>query len=131
MAIKPYSKSKDGSKKLSTNFRVREFVCSDGSDPVFIDSELVAVLQKIRNHFGKAVVITSAYRTPNHNARVDGTIFSQHLYGKAADIKIAGISPEKVGSYIEKLLPDSGGIGIYSTFTHVDVRKTKARWVDK
>ena len=127
MALQTYSKSKDGNKKLSTNFRVREFACKDGSDPVFIDTELATVLQKIRDHFGRAVTITSAYRTPPHNAKEGGATYSQHLYGRAADIKISGVSPKKVADYAETLL-DNGGIGTYSTFTHIDVRSTKSRW---
>lgn len=128
MTIKAYSKAKDGNKKLSTNFRVREFACTDGSDPIFIDSDLVNVLQKIRTHFGKAVTITSAYRTPTRNKAVGGETYSQHQYGKAADIKVSGVTPTKVAQYAEKLLPNNGGIGIYSTFTHIDVRATKSRW---
>lgn len=128
MTIKAYSKAKDGNKKLSANFRVKEFACTDGSDPIFIDTELVNVLQKIRNHFGKSVTITSAYRTPSKNKGVGGTNYSQHLYGKAADIKVKGIAPKTVSAYAEKLLPKKGGIGTYSTFTHIDVRATKARW---
>ena len=127
MAIKAYSLKKDGNLKLSSNFKVKEFACQDGSDPIFIDSELVSVLQKIRNHFGKAVTITSAYRTPTHNKNVGGTTYSQHLYGKAADIKIQGIAPKDIAKYAETLL-DEGGIGIYNTFTHIDVRSTKSRW---
>ena len=127
MAIKAYSLKKDGNLKLSSNFKVKEFACQDGSDPIFIDSELVSVLQKIRNHFGKAVTITSAYRTPTHNKNVGGTTYSQHLYGKAADIKLQGIAPKDVAKYAETLL-DEGGIGIYNTFTHIDVRSTKSRW---
>ena len=128
MTIKAYSKKKDGNKKLSANFRVKEFACTDGSDPIFIDTELVKILQKIRNHFGKAVTITSAYRTPTKNKAVGGTTFSQHLYGKAADISVKNVAPAKVAAYAEKLLPKSGGIGTYKTFTHIDVRTTKARW---
>ena len=128
ITINAYSKAKDGNKKLSTNFRVKEFACSDGSDPIFIAPELVKVLQKIRTHFGKSVTITSAYRTPAKNKSVGGTTYSQHLYGVAADIKVAGVTPKKVAQYAEKLLPNKGGIGIYSTFTHIDVRATKARW---
>lgn len=128
MAIKAYSKSKDGNTKLSANFRVREFACTDGSDPIFIDTDLVAILQKIRTHFGKAVTITSAYRTPTKNKACGGTTYSQHLYGRAADIKVSGITPKKVAEYAETLLPNKGGIGIYDTFTHIDVRETKARW---
>lgn len=128
MTIKAYSKAKDGNKKLSTNFRVKEFACSDGSDPIFIDTDLVKILQKIRNHFGKSVTITSAYRTPTKNKAVGGETYSQHLYGKAADIKVSGVSPKKVAAYAEKLLVNKGGIGTYSTFTHIDVRATKSRW---
>lgn len=126
--IKAYSKAKDGNKKLSANFKVREFACTDGSDPIFIDTELVNVLQKIRTHFGKSVTITSAYRTPTRNKAVGGETYSQHQYGKAADIKVNGVTPKKVSAYAEKLLPKSGGIGTYGTFTHIDVRSTKARW---
>ena len=125
--IKAYSLKKDGNKKLSTNFRVREFACNDGSDPIFIDSELVTVLQKIRDHFGKPVTITSAYRTPPHNSNEGGTTYSQHLYGRAADIKISGVAPKKVADFAETLI-DNGGIGIYNTFTHIDVRSVKSRW---
>ena len=126
--IKAYSKKKDGNKKVSANFRVKEFACTDGTDPIFIAKELVSVLQKIRTHFGKAVTITSAYRTPSKNKACGGTTYSQHLYGTAADIKVKGVSPKKVAAYAETLLPKSGGIGIYSTFTHIDVRTTKSRW---
>lgn len=128
MTIKVYSKAKDGNKKLSANFKVKEFACSDGSDPIFIDSDLVNVLQKIRNHFGKSVTITSAYRTPTKNKAVGGQTYSQHLYGRAADIKVKGIAPKKVAEYADTILRNKGGIGTYSTFTHIDVRGTKARW---
>ncbi len=128
MTIKAYSKAKDGNKKLSTNFKVKEFACTDGSDPIFIDSDLVNILQKVRSHFGKAVTITSAYRTPTKNKSVGGTTYSQHLYGKAADIKVKGVTPQKVASYVETLLKNKGGIGIYSNFVHIDTRTNKSRW---
>jgi uncharacterized protein YcbK (DUF882 family) len=126
--IKAYSKKKDGNKKLSVNFKVKEFACTDGTDPIFIATELVSVLQKIRTHFGKTVTITSAYRTPSKNKNCGGTTYSQHLYGTAADIKVKGVTPKKVAAYAEKLLSKSGGIGIYKTFTHIDVRSKKSRW---
>ena len=128
LTVTVYSKKKDGNKKVSTNFKVREFSCADGSDPIFISPELVSVLQNIRTHFGKPVTITSAYRTPTHNKKVGGVNDSMHLYGAAADIKIKDITPHQVAQYAEKLLTGKGGIGVYNSFVHIDIRPTKARW---
>ena len=128
MALNVYSYTKDGTKFLSSNFRVREFRCQDDTDPIFVDSDLVDILQKVRDHFGKAVTITSAFRTASHNKKVGGATYSQHLYGKAADIKVSGVAASVVADFVETLIPSTGGIGRYSTFTHVDVRKVKSRW---
>ena len=135
--VKAYSKSKNGNEKAfksngarCTYFKVREFACQDGSDPVFIAPALVDVLEKIRAHFGKPTTVTSGFRTAAHNAKpsVGGSATSQHLYGLAADIHVSGVAPATVAAYAETLLPNKGGIGIYSNFTHVDVRETKSRW---
>lgn len=128
IVVYAYSKSKEGQTKLSNNFKVSEFACKDGSDVIFIAPELVNVLQKIRDHFGKPVNINSAYRTPTYNAKVNGATHSQHLYGTAADIRINGVAPKDVATYAESLLSGTGGIGIYKNFVHVDVRRNKSRW---
>jgi len=126
--IKAYSKKKNGKEYLAPNFQVKEFACKDNSDPIFISLELVNILQQIRSHFGKAVRINSAYRTPTYNKKVEGATYSQHLYGKAADIRVTGVKPATVAAYVETLMPNKGGIGIYKNFTHVDVREEKKRW---
>lgn len=126
--VNVYSKSSEGNVRLSTNFTVREFACKDGSDVVLIAPKLVQILQKVRIYFGRTVTITSAYRTPSHNKKEGGVFNSQHLYGTAADIVVTGVAPSKVAAYVEKLMPGTGGIGIYSNFTHIDVRAKKARW---
>lgn len=127
-SVKVYSKAKDGSKKLSANFKVSEFACNDASDVVFISPELVTVLQKIRDHFGQPVTVNSGYRTAAYNQKIDGATYSQHCYGMAADIKVKNVAPKTVAAFAETLLPNKGGIGIYKTFTHVDVRAVKSRW---
>ena len=126
--VKAYSRQNDGLKKLSDNFKVNEFACTDGSDAVFVSPELVTVLQKIRLKFGKPVHINSAFRTAVKNKAVGGAQHSQHLYGMAADSHIDGVTPKEIAAYAETLLPNTGGIGIYKTFTHIDVRKVKSRW---
>lgn len=128
VTIHAYSRAADGAACLAPNFRVREFACRDGSDPIFVAPALVELLQKIRSHFQAAVTVNSGYRTPGYNRKVDGAAYSRHLYGMAADIQVRGVEPEKVAAFAETLLPDSGGIGIYPTFVHVDVREKRSRW---
>ena len=106
-----YSRARDGETLLSRSFRAKEFACKDGTDPLFVDSELVQVLQAIRDHFGAPVVITSGYRTAAHNRAVGGAVYSQHQYGRAADIRVSGVPVEQLAAYAETLLPGTGGIG--------------------
>ena len=128
--INAYSKAKDGDKKLSTHFKVKEFACKDGSDAVLVAPRLVMVLQSLRSHFGAAVTINSGYRTPQYNAKAGGVTDSQHCYGTAADITVKGQTPAQVAAYARELMPDWGGVGVYSQkgFTHIDVREARADW---
>jgi len=131
MPVKTYSLSVDGDKRLSKNFIVREFACNDGCESVLIDDELIRVLQEIREHFGVAVRVNSAYRTPAHNARIKGSPTSQHIHGTAADISLHGVPPLAVCQYAEFILNNKGGVGVYRDFTHIDVRLSKSRWDER
>ena len=126
--VKTYSVKKDGNTYLSDNFKVKEFACNDGSDTVLISDDLIELLQKIRDHFGVTVTINSGYRTNTYNKKVGGATNSQHVKGTAADIVAKGVDPLTVAKYAEYLMPNSGGIGVYQTFTHVDVRTSRSRW---
>ena len=133
--IRQYSLAKDGSRRLAPSFTVREFRCRDGSDTIMVDQALPVLLQAIREHFGKAVVITSGYRTATHNTAVGGAKSSQHLLGRAADIQVADTPVEDVAAYAESLMPTWGGVGRYPVkpgrargWVHVDTRPAKSRW---
>lgn len=130
MSIKTYSLKKDGNLKLTENFSVREFACADGSDKILIDTALAAILQNIRDRFGKPVKITSAYRTAAHNAKVGGVRNSYHTKGMAADIVVSGVSAKRVAQFAETL--SCGGIGWYESkkFVHIDTRQGRVCWKD-
>lgn len=114
-------------------FKRSEFKCTCGGKycngfPVEPDKKLVQILDKIRAHYGKPFSPNSAIRCKKRNSEVGGASNSQHLYGTAADITVPGVAPKTVAAYVETLLPNTGGIGIYSWGVHVDTRKTKSRW---
>lgn len=127
MAVKVYSLKTDGGKKLSENFKVKEFRSRDGADKIMIDEKLVTLLQKMRDKFG-VINISSAYRTAAYNKKVRGVANSQHLYGLAADITIADNSRlTEAAQYAEKI--GFSGIGLddkYQNFLHLDTRKKKS-----
>ena len=112
-------------------FKQSEFACQCGCGASNISHDLVKILEKIREHYGKPVRINSGVRCKTHNTRVGGAANSQHLstYGTAADIStISGTTPSAMAAYVETLMPNTGGIGIYPWGIHVDVRKVRARW---
>ena len=122
-----YSKGKKV--QLSKNFESTEFDCkckNKTCTTTEIDPKLVEYLQKIRDYFGKAVTINSAYRCEKHNKSVGGASQSKHKFGQAADIKVSGIKPLKVAQYAEFI--GIKGIGQYSNFVHIDTRTNKFFW---
>ena len=127
--VKVYSLAAEGAKQITPHFKVREFACSDGSDVVFVAPSLVDILEAIRVHFGRPVTVTSGYRTVSYNAGLkNSSKKSQHCNGLAADIQVEGHTPLEVYDYACSLLGDHGGVGIYNTFVHVDVRASKSRF---
>jgi len=114
---------------LSKHFSLGEFVCNCGCGFDTVDAELIKVLEELRLALGgPRIMINSASRCENHNRSVGGKITSQHLRGKAADIVVDGIRPDNVADCLLDLCPDRLGVGRYKTFTHIDVRRGKARW---
>ena len=123
--------------QLTKNFSLQEFICKDGTPvpPKFYSNvkELAQNLQQLRDYLKIPVIISgSGYRTASHNIVVGGAQKSLHLTASAADISVQEYSPGELAVIIEKLIIEKkmkqGGIGIYPTFVHYDIRGTKARW---
>ena len=124
---------KGDSAQIAKNFQYKEFDCHGIGccSTTIIDEKLVEYVQRIREHFGKPVTITSPYRCEVHNKRVGGATKSYHMQGKAADIVVQGVSSREVAKYAESI--GILGIGLYETsadgyFTHIDTRTTKSFW---
>ena len=121
---------------MTKNFTKEEFDCNDGSEMnIAIYHNMVKVanqLQTLRNYIGKPITINSAYRSEEYNASIGGVKNSQHIMGRAADIVVKGMTPLAVHTTIELLIEKGdmlqGGLGLYDSFVHYDIRGTKARW---
>ncbi len=122
--------------QLEKNFNIDEFKCKDGTsvpDEYLSNVELLAKnLQVLRDKVGLPIIIISGYRSPEYNKKIGGAKRSQHMLAKAADIIIKGMSSTEVKNVIISLIKSGemhpGGIGLYQTFTHYDVRGQNRRW---
>ena len=122
--------------KLTKNFYLHEFSCNDGT-PVpekFMDNvqELANNLQILRDYLKQPIGINSGFRHPEYNKRIGGVKNSQHLTASAGDIVVGNMTPKQVARKIRMLIDygvmEEGGVGLYNSFTHYDIRGKKARW---
>lgn len=122
--------------QLTKNFKLDEFKCHDGTGvPVEYlgNVQLLADnLQVLRDDLGKPVRVISGYRTLAWNTAHGGATESQHLIAKAGDLQVTGMSAKSLCARIKKLIEEGkmkqGGVGLYPSFVHYDVRGTAARW---
>lgn len=122
----------------TAHFALKEFDCKDSARtraPEAIRGNIQTVMEQLevlRVDLGVPITITSGYRTVAYNKSVGGATKSQHLCGTAADIKVKDHTPTQVKAAIERLIAagkmKQGGVGLYNTFVHYDIRGTKARW---
>ncbi|MFD2157407.1 YcbK family protein [Rubritalea tangerina] len=73
----------------------------------------------------------SIYRSPSYNRAVRGRSRSQHMENRAVDVRFKGVSPytvSRVARAIRSRGHFAGGVGRYSSFTHVDTRGNNADW---
>jgi len=124
----------------SEHFNFSEFSCKGErccghSHPVCYG--LIEALEELRGAVGeymgdgrKGIVINSGFRCRVYNRKVGGSLDSEHCKGTAADIRVEGLPAGVLAEIVENVLAfRKGGIGVYDTFVHVDVRRDgPARW---
>lgn len=100
----------------------REFLSLSVASQTRIKQHIMCLanrLQAVRDTLGgKAITITSGWRSERVNTAVGGARNSYHKTGQAADIEIAGMSPSRVQEWLKGW---AGGLGLTATFTHVDI----------
>lgn len=92
--------------KLSKHFNLDEFIKSATAVRLGIDNtpdeksleniQLLVdnILEPLRQHYGRPIIITSGYRCPKLNKAVGGAASSQHATGQAVDIRSVSDSRE-------------------------------------
>lgn len=60
------------------------------------------ILQPVREHFGKPVMISSGYRSPALCEAIGSSTKSQHARGEAADFEIHSVDNKKLAAWIKK-----------------------------
>lgn len=102
--------------RLSPNFLLAEFTLSQTASRHGIDNMppdwaihaleqlCLNVLEPVRAHFERPVLISSGWRGPELNRRVGGSKTSQHCKGEAADFRVAGVSNLAVCQWMERRL---------------------------
>lgn len=113
--------------RVSSNFTLKEIACKCGCGYAKVNDVLVHRLERLRALAGhNPIVVNSWCRCEKHNRAVGGAPGSQHMYGTAADIRVLGFTPAQIAALAERA--GFEGIGVYSSFTHVDIRGYRINW---
>lgn len=99
------------------HFAPKEIACR-GTGELLLNGAALERLDALREAVGRPLVVSSSYRSAVHNARVGGVPLSRHRLGDAFDILLTFDRELLVTKALEL---GFGGIGVYKTFTHIDL----------
>lgn len=106
-------------------FKKAEFACKCGKYcngyPVEMQEKVVKAADKVREHFGNPMTVSSGIRCTTHNANVGGVSNSRHLQGKAIDFCVSGFSATSVLAYVQSLPEIRYAYAINSNYVHMDI----------
>ena len=98
--------------QLSKNFSLKELTASQTADRHGIRNNPSEdhmdnlkklcdnILQKVRDHYGRVVSVSSGYRSPELCVKIGSSAKSQHAKGQAADFEIFGLPNAELAKYI-------------------------------
>jgi zinc D-Ala-D-Ala carboxypeptidase len=100
-------------------FSPREIACK-GTGKVMVNEAALDKLQALRDRLGKPLILTSAYRSPEHNSAVGGAKNSMHMQGIAFDVRMDNHDPQEFEAAARAV--GFTGFGYYprSGFMHID-----------
>lgn len=128
--------------RLSPHFTVEEFDCHDGTkvqkrDYGGLEYLCRTYLEPMRTKYGPVTVL-SGFRTRTYNAKIGGASKSFHVYtehdgnDQASDIRCQRGTPVQWHSTLNWIRNNKrggrGGLGLYGTFCHIDLRDYRADW---
>ena len=100
------------------------------ANPQVVSRLLVSAraMQEVRDRLGKPVLINSWYRDPATNRAVNGATQSRHIAGDGVDFRVPGMRHSDVFAALDGWWGNRGGLASSSVFTHIDLRRFRARW---
>lgn len=111
----------------TTSFSPKELRCKcpscQGLQPNKCSPDALSKLQLIRNDFGKAMVVTSAYRCEKHPEEAKKARPGQHTNGVAFDIQVPW-GTDRMKLLKLALAHGATGFGFAKSFIHIDFRDT-------
>lgn len=113
----------------TTHFTRNEISCKCNCGFGDIDPVVLYIAEAARFHFGgKAAIVHSGCRCKAHNKNEGGKKKSRHVKKDALDFHIKGVSIQRLYDFLDIVIGNRGGLGIYKTFVHFDLRGYRARW---
>ncbi len=70
---------------IARNFLLGEVADAGDGGAAVVQVHAIVALQAVRDRVG-ALIVSSGYRSPAHNAAVGGAVWSRHIYGDAFDL---------------------------------------------
>lgn len=109
-------------------FSREEFKCKCGGRycngyPAEMQEAVVRIADNARKHFGARATVISGLRCRQHNANEGGVSNSQHMYGEAIDLRIDGVSADRLLAFVNQQPNKRYAYKINATNVHFDIPK--------